>query len=425
MAAMSEPALRLDRGVGHVLAMQPSPALLAYAEILALDSAELAEAIGRELDENPALERREFVPGWSEGGGDGGALAQVPAATTAAETMLSELGPMLRGREPAVAEYLLASLDRRGFLRASAEEVASVLRVDRDLVERVLGLVRAAGPPGLAAPDLRSCLLCQLAAAGDADDPVASLARRIVESHLHDLAAGRLRLIARSLDSCEHEVARAVERVAALDPSPGAGLGGGPVAPPAVPDVVIRTAGDDPPELIVKVAEEARFALALSPAYVDALGGQPGATGLGHVRSQLAKANDFIGRLGRRWCTMRAVAEVAAERQRRFLLGEAVYPAALTRAAVAAELGVHESTVSRAVAGRHVLLPSGRLVPMASLFPARPGVRDELARLVAEERRPLSDAALVEALTARGFRVARRTVAKYRGAAGIAPASLR
>jgi RNA polymerase sigma-54 factor len=143
------------------------------------------------------------------------------------------------------------------------------------------------------------------------------------------------------------------------------------------------------------------------------------------VRRDVDRATAFVLRLDERRATLRRVATATASRQRAFLRHGAAALRPLTRADIAAELGLHDSTVSRAVAGKHVQLPSGRVMPFAGFFEAAAPVRDALARLVAAESRPLSDGELATALRRDGHPVARRTVAKYRGQLGILPHALR
>jgi len=111
--------------------------------------------------------------------------------------------------------------------------------------------------------------------------------------------------------------------------------------------------------------------------------------------------------------------------QRNFILNGDAYLNPITRASLAGELGVHESTISRAVAGKAVQLPSGRIVPLAKMFDRSLHIRTELRQIISEERRPLTDTEIVVLLKKKGFRVARRTVAKYRAMEGILPAHLR
>jgi RNA polymerase sigma-54 factor len=111
--------------------------------------------------------------------------------------------------------------------------------------------------------------------------------------------------------------------------------------------------------------------------------------------------------------------------QRRYILQGDAHLEPITRAALADELGVHESTISRAVAGKAVQLPSGRIVPLSKMFDRSLHIRTELRQIISEESRPFTDTELAGLLKKKGFRVARRTVAKYRAMEGILPAHLR
>jgi RNA polymerase sigma-54 factor len=97
----------------------------------------------------------------------------------------------------------------------------------------------------------------------------------------------------------------------------------------------------------------------------------------------------------------------------------------LTRARVAAELGMHESTVSRATASKYVMLPDGKVIPFSNFFVANLSIKDVIKELIANEVTPLTDQELADILTGKGIQVARRTVAKYREQLGILPSSLR
>ena len=113
------------------------------------------------------------------------------------------------------------------------------------------------------------------------------------------------------------------------------------------------------------------------------------------------------------------------ERQEPFLRQGVRHLAPLTRAEVALAIGVHESTVSRATANKHVQLPSHEVIPFAHFFTASLSVKDVLTELISRETTPLTDQELVEILKAKGFDVARRTVAKYRNQLGILASTLR
>jgi len=123
--------------------------------------------------------------------------------------------------------------------------------------------------------------------------------------------------------------------------------------------------------------------------------------------------------------TMRRLMALIAAEQRDFILGGDGDLRPLTRARVAKALGVHESTISRAVAGKFAALPNGRIVPLARFFDRSLSVRDRVRCLVETETRPMTDDEIAAALGDEGIRVARRTVAKYRNMLGILPANVR
>jgi RNA polymerase sigma-54 factor len=425
------------------LVMRPSPALVAATAMLALPSAELEQAIERTLEENPALERVEQATCHLCGRGlmasqcffcgrparilpsrnaSAITVAQSPVVPTLAEILLGEVGPLLGRGDRRIAGYLLGSLDSRGFLDTSIEAAAASLTVEPRRVARVLRLIQEIAPTGVAARDLRECLLLQLDRGPDRG-AVAELARRVVADHLALLGEGSDGELARVLGVSRADVMAVREFIRTrLHPRPDLGVASVPAAPPLVPDIAVREAerGFD-----VELIERDRFMLTVSPAYEQA-GAAPLSPGEREViRRLLLAAREFIDRLEQRWRTMGRVAEVAVARQREFVRHGASHLGPLTRAQVADALGVHESTVSRAVADRNVLLPSGKIIPFAHFFGRSSAPQDALADLVATEEWPKSDSELAGELAALGFVIARRTVAKYRDQLGILPSTRR
>jgi RNA polymerase sigma-54 factor len=424
------------------LVMRPTPALVAATALLALTAAELGQAIERAVEQNPALERVEQAAcphcgrGLSVGRcfpcgrlgrippsrSAGAVTAESPVIPTLTETLLGEVGPLLGRGDRRIAVYLLGSFDSRGFLDTTTEAAAAALTVEPWRVERVLRLIQETAPAGVAARDLRECLLLQLDRGPD-HGPVPALARRIVADHLALLGHGPDGELARVLGVGRADVAAAREFIRTrLRPRPGLGLTSGPAAPPLVPDIAIRETGDG---LAVELIERDRFMLTVSPAFEQAVAARlaPGEREM--IRRLLLEARELIDRLEQRWRTMGRVAEATVARQREFVRHGASHRVPLTRAQVAEVLGVHESTVSRAVAGRSVLLPSGQVLPFALFFGRSSAPQDALAALVAAEERPKSDTELAGELAALGLVVARRTVAKYRDQLGILPSTLR
>jgi RNA polymerase sigma-54 factor len=400
--------------------MRASPALLAFVELLALPIAGLEELVELELADNPALERVEPLGGAS-GGDSSPAVAYVPSPR---ERLLAEVALALPAGDRALAEYVIGSLDDRGFLDRDTDTLAQATGVEVERVERVLRAVRDAGPPGIGARGARECLLLQLERFRG--DPVAELAQRVLAEHLEELARSRDDMIAAALDVTRGDVER-VRTFIRTYLRPDAGLGESAPPPPLVPDVVVLERPDEPGVYDVELREDRSLGVALSPLYErlahDGCGLSQHERAC--VQSQVAQARAFLERVRRRRATLRRVAEFVIEYQRPFLREGARALRPLTRAEVANHLGLHESTVGRAVGGRYVRLPSGRIVPCAIFFRPSLGAEEALASLVAGEEHPRSDAELADALAARGFSVARRTVAKYRARLGILPYPLR
>ena len=195
------------------------------------------------------------------------------------------------------------------------------------------------------------------------------------------------------------------------------------------PDVIIR---EEEGKLVAEVIESQRYFLRLSPLYQElvrqpARGADAQVTPAekDHLTQFVGRAQLFLTNLRQRRETIRRIAEYLILRQEPFLRNGVRHLAALTRAEVAGAIGVHESTVSRATANKHVQIPSYEVIPFAHFFTASLSVKDVLLELINREQRPLTDQELVELLRERGFDVARRTVAKYRNQLGILASTLR
>jgi RNA polymerase sigma-54 factor len=133
----------------------------------------------------------------------------------------------------------------------------------------------------------------------------------------------------------------------------------------------------------------------------------------------------FIANINQRRQTIHNITTCLVEKQREFLVNGVRHLRPLSRAAVAAELGIHESTVSRATAAKYVMLPDGEVIPFSHFFTPSLSVKDIIKEMIEKEGRPLTDAQIAERLRERGIEIARRTVAKYRMQLDILPSSLR
>ena len=250
-------------------------------------------------------------------------------------------------------EHVVWSLDERGFLDAQPSEIASRLRVAVGSVLRVIELVQRNGPPGVAARDLTECLLLQLDRI-DGDEEIVALARLIVEHHLTELASSRFGAIAEAEGTTARDVAAAAELIRArLRPYASLDEPGSAHDPPAFPDVIVR---ETEAGFAVDLVEQRRMNVVVAPSYSEVDASALDKAARARIESQLSSARSFELRLHRRWQTMRLIAEETVARQSDFVLHGPSRLKPLTRADIAATVGVHESTVSRAIAGRYVLL---------------------------------------------------------------------
>jgi RNA polymerase sigma-54 factor len=144
-----------------------------------------------------------------------------------------------------------------------------------------------------------------------------------------------------------------------------------------------------------------------------------------HVREYVSRTRVFLSNLRQRESTLLQIGKAIVARQEAFLHHGVRHLAPMTRAEIAQELGLHESTVSRAVAEKTAILPDRTLLPLSEFFVAARGVQDVLRELIEQETAPLSDQELSRLLQERGYAVARRTVAKYRKQMKILPSYLR
>jgi RNA polymerase sigma-54 factor len=189
-------------------------------------------------------------------------------------------------------------------------------------------------------------------------------------------------------------------------------------------DLVIREVEG---QFTVEVLHSPRRMLRINPLYQE-LASKAASLEEGeraHVQEYISRARIFLTNLRQRESTLQRIGEVVVARQEAFLRHGVRHLAPLTRAEIAAELGLHESTVSRAINEKTALLPNSTLLPMSEFFVAARGVQDVLRELIANEAKPLSDDELARLLTEEGFPVARRTVAKYRDQLKIPPSHLR
>lgn len=329
------------------------------------------------------------------------------------------------------AEAIIGNLDERGFLDLSLQDLGIRLQLDPDDLDQALSLVQSFDPSGVGAKDIPDCLMIQLEHQGRVD----SIEYRIVRDHLENLARKRLPQIAKALGTSVDRITEAAANIGRLTPNPGGDFnpGGNPYIQP---DVIIEQNEDG--ELTARLTGEQLPNLRINDFYKDMIGKQ----GLDNkartfLREQVRDGRSLIRSVALRQETILAIAHQLIARQQDFFEKGPRFLKPLTMNVVADALGMHATTISRAVAGKHVLTPQG-LMEMRSFFAtgyqteggnevSNAGVRQAIQELVANEdhAKPLSDEALTKALKGQGIKVARRTVAKYREQLNILPSHLR
>lgn len=357
-------------------------------------------------------------------------------SVVAPETLQQHLANQLElsGLTPELREAgyaLIGNINQRGFLDLPVAELALRTGLGRKLLDEALKVLQSFDPPGIAAPNLHGSLLLQLERAGEAG----SVEHRIVSDHLEDLARKRYPQIAKALGTTIERVAQAAERIGQLNPNPGGDYdaSGNPFV---AADVIIER--DDDGRFIARLTNEHMPQLRISDFYKDMVGSTTStAEARQFIRDQIREGRTLIRSLSLRQQTILSIAEKIIEHQPQFLVYGPRQLRPLTMNEIADELGLHATTVSRAVAGKYVITPWG-LMEMRAFFAtgyqtsdgneiSNAGVREAIQQLLSHESptKPLSDAAIAKALTQQGIPVARRTVAKYREQLNILPSHLR
>jgi RNA polymerase sigma-54 factor len=466
---------RLQTTLGQHLVLTPQ--LRQALHLLQLPMLDLEAEITAALESNPLLDREEDEPldmthsvqdgddaragngdareydgdestpweggdGWGErytgGGGNGAGTDGEDASERMVQTdslrdhlswqlHLSPLSP----RDRRIGAALVDSIDDDGYLRESFPAIVEALQPDftcgHDEILAVLRQIQRFDPTGVGARDLGECLALQLELLPE-DIPGKALALRTAKELIERLPKLGVQGLADALSCREAEAAAALELLRSLDPRPGSQIGAIPADNYVTPDCVISRHNG---MWRVALAGSQLPRLTIHRGYEQMIHGAS-ASDAGYLRGRLQEARWLLKNLEQRGETLLKVVRCLVSQQSGFLEFGAQALRPLTLREVASEIGMHESTVSRAVSRKYVHTPRGTL-PLRAFFASgidtdgggeasSTAIQDMIRRLVEAEdpRKPLSDARLAESLKASGVPVARRTVAKYREAIGIA-----
>jgi RNA polymerase sigma-54 factor len=329
-----------------------------------------------------------------------------------------------------IAEMLIGNIDDYGYLKATVEEMAFSTNLAAEKILEALKVIQTFEPAGVGARDLRECLMLQLDRLGQQ----ASLEYRIISEFMEALGKRRIPEIARGTGTEVDEVQEALERIARLEPRPGRAY-----LPDndqyVLPEVFVQRSGDD---FVVTTNNEHLPHLRISNTYKDLMAqGKDNAEVRNYIREKIRAGKFLIKSLHQRQQTILNIGREIVKRQREFMDKGVAFLKPLTMVQVAEVVGVHETTVSRAVSGKYIQTPQG-IFEMKYFFTAgiqtssgdglsNTSVKDMIAEIFKNENtgKPLSDQEVVRMLKEKGIVIARRTVAKYRTELNILPSNLR
>ena len=329
-----------------------------------------------------------------------------------------------------IAEMIIGNIDDYGYLKTSVEELAFSTNIPPENILEVLRIIQTFHPPGVGARDLRECLLLQM----DRDGRQKTLEYRIVSDFMEALGKRRLPEIARGVGQSVDEVQMAVGRIGLMEPRPGRAF-----LPDndqyILPEVFVVKSGDD---FVVTTNNEQIPHLRISNTYKDLMAQADSSPEVReYIREKIRAGKFLIKSLHQRQATILNIGKEIVKRQREFMEKGVAFLKPLTMVQVAEVVGVHETTVSRAVSAKYMQTPQGTF-EMKYFFTSgiqtasgegmsNTSVKDMIADIFKNEDpgKPLSDQEVVKMLSDKGIVIARRTVAKYRSELNILPSNLR
>ncbi|OHW61593.1 RNA polymerase sigma-54 factor [Andreesenia angusta] len=421
-----------------------SPLVMQQLKLLQLSQVELLEHIADELEQNPLLQSEgEPVMSAEDFSSYFKSLNEMKMSfekddeitepsisytPTLSEHLLSQL-PFLdiSERELKSCKIIIGNLDEKGYLCTDLDELSEHFHIPVELLISSLKAVQSLDPKGVGARNLEECLWLQAESHGDS-----AVLRRIIYDHLADVAENRMKLVSKSLGVSLQKLDSLIQFLRSLDPKPGLQYEHASHISTEfiVPDVYIEFEDDLPK---AKIPESLSPKLSINSYYKKLLESDSDPKSKVYLTEKLNRAVFLLKSIEQRKSTLIAVTESIALFQSDFLQGRSeLLP--LNMKDVSEKLGIHESTVSRAVKGKYVHSPAG-VFPLKFFFSSKrspsgdssSSLKSRLAELVSSEdpKKPYSDQKLAEILNSEGFKTARRTVSKYREELNIKTSSLR
>ncbi len=334
-------------------------------------------------------------------------------------------------QEKEIAQHIIGNINEDGYLIATIDEICESTRAEREQVESIRAQIRKFDPVGVGSLSLQESLLTQM----DYFDISDQVTRRIVEEYLFLLERSDYSQLARELGLSRDMVKAHIDVIKRLDPTPGRKYSQEKTSY-VVPDIIVTK---EDGELKIMLNDEGLPRLRINNYYrrMLAKASKENSEASRYIKEKMKKAFWFLRSLDQRKNTIYKVAHYIVDKQTDFIEKGLDYIKPLTLVELAQEIGVHESTVGRVVANKHMMTPRG-IFPLKYFFHKSLSgdfgeeisslrVKERLRKLVEHEDKenPLSDIEIETILARENFKIARRTVAKYRKQLAIPPSHIR
>jgi RNA polymerase sigma-54 factor len=334
-------------------------------------------------------------------------------------------------KEKEIAQYIIGNINEDGYLTTSIEEIARAMDTTEEIVNQVREKIRRFDPVGVGSLSVQEALLVQMEYFEIKDE----ITQKIVSQHIHLLEKSNFTQVAKEMGISLEEVKPHIDVIKNLDPTPGRKYSQEKTFY-VVPDIIVTKEGD---ELRISLNDEGLPRLRVNTFYKKLLtqATKENPEAYKYLKDKMKKAFWFLRSLDQRDRTIFKVARYIVDKQKEFIEKGMDYIKPLTLIELAQEIGVHESTVGRVVANKFIMTPRGVFSLKYFFHKSLYGdygeeisslrVKERIKKLVENEDRknPLSDIEIEDILARENFRIARRTVAKYRKQLKIPPSHLR
>lgn len=429
--------LGMDVSIQQTQKLALTPQMEQSLSVLQMGTEELNQCIEEEVLSNPMLdyakepEKKEVRRSQGEGIGyysrkktedtDYQSYLNAIADEKSEDTELAEYLRMqlytkkISPRRQKIGEYLIECLEESGYLKMDMDELAKVIGLSKEELEREIRFMQTLEPCGVFARDLKECLLLQV----QGEEQMQRQARLLIEKYLDEIAQNKIPQISKQTGLTTAEITKTIRYIKEeLEPVPGRGYGCANRNEYIYPDITVK---EDEKGYRIILNKEKVHTLELNREYLPMLGQVHSSEENKYLKEQYQKAKILLRNIGKREETLAAVAEAIVDWQKEFFEKGKASLKPMNLLDIAQELDVHESTVSRAVRDKYLECRWG-IFELKYFFSNKTSdgnncnVLTCIQEIIRSEnkQKPLSDAKIAEQLEKKGIRISRRTVAKYR-----------